>query len=246
MSPSGSPDLMRACERVGDAVRAVLDSLDDVRRDAEALWTKSVHARSRPLSRDMADLAPTIKARLHRPDPRLNGAGVVFAPDALADATLFLEWWRLTGRDRITRLHLDFNPASERYYDYTPMRWFAIPRDERRPVVVGPYVDLHGADAYILTFGSPLVVDDTFVGIVGADVLLADFERPATGALRSIDADTVLVTDEDRVIASNTPRWTPGMLVHTDVEARGAERADVPCDAVAWSMIKLPTQAGRR
>src|SRR5919108_301549 len=110
MSPSGSRDVTRACGRAGDAVRAVLDPLDDT--------------------------------------------------------TLFLEWWRITHRDRISRLHLDFNPASERYYDYTPMRWFAVPRDERRAVVAGPYVDLHGADAYVLTFGSPLVVDDAFVGIV--------------------------------------------------------------------------------
>jgi hypothetical protein len=194
----------------------------------------------------MADLAPTIKARLRRPAPRLNGAGVGFAPVALADATQLLEWWRLTDRDRISRLHLDFNPSSERYYGYTPMRWFAIPRDERRPVVIGPYVDLHGADAYILTFGSPLVVDDTFVGIVGADVLLADFERQVTGALRRVDGDAALVTDEDRVIASNTPKWTPGMLVHTDLHARGAERTDVKCDAVAWSVIKVLTQAGQR
>jgi hypothetical protein len=245
MSLSGSPDVTRACERAGDAVRAVLDSLDDVRRDAEALWTKSVRSRSRPLSRDMADLAPTIQERLRRPDPRLNGAGVVFAPDTLADATLFLEWWRLTDRDRISRLHLDFNPASERYYDYTSMRWFAIPRDERRAVVAGPYVDLHGADAYILAFGTPLVVDDAFVGIVGADVLLADFERQVTGALRRVDGDAVLVTDEDRVIASNTPKWTPGTLVHTDLEAPRAERADVQCDAVAWSVIKVRGHANQ-
>jgi hypothetical protein len=94
-------------------------------------------------------------------------------------------------------------------------------------------------DAYVLTFGSPLVVDDAFVGIVGADVLLADFERQVTGALRRVDGDAVLVTDEGRVIASNTPKWIPGMLVHTDLEARRAERADVACDAVAWSVITI-------
>jgi hypothetical protein len=239
MSPSGSPDLMRCCERVGDAVRAVLDSLDDLRRDAETLWSKALEARPKPVVSDIADLYPTIEERLLRQGPGLHGAGVVLAPGALADATLFSEWWRIAGRNRIARLHLDFNPSSERFYDYAPMRWFAIPRDERRPVVVGPYVDLHGADAYILTFGSPLVVDGTFIGIFGADVLLADFERQIAGALRRVDGDAVLVTEERRVIASNTPGWTPGTLVHADLAVRRAERVDVDCDAIAWSVIRI-------
>ena len=75
---------------------------------------------------------------------------------------------------------------------------------------MGPYVDLHGTDLYVLTFARPLVVDGTFVGVVGADMPMSGFEQLAMAALKQPGCDAVAITGEGRVLATNTPVWAVG------------------------------------
>ncbi len=238
MTTSGSIDLTGCARRIGDAVNIVFASLAELEAEAQACWARA-QARHKEVSKaDLAGLQPMINELLAAPERRFYGTGVVIAPGALADAQLHLEWWQRGADDRPYRLQLNLNPHSDGFYDYRSIPWFAIPRDEGRGTVMGPYVDLNGSDLYVLTFTRPLVMGGEFVGVVGADVPLGSFERLLLRPLKNVPGDAVVVTSEGRVLASNTPVWTPGSLVRDLLrDGSTAVRASVEAPAVDWIVI---------
>ena len=84
------------------------------------------------------------------------------------------------------------------------MRRVARPKNTGSNVVVGPYVDLYGADMYIMTFSLPIHVDGRFVGIAGADIALHRFERILLSSLIKMENEALIVSEEGRIIAANT------------------------------------------
>lgn len=232
-------ELRRCADEVASMVRGVFASLDGIDARFRQLWTESSsEGPGTPSSEDFSSLALIVRERVLEPEVPLHGAGVLFAPGLLRDVDLHLEWWQNVRPGTARRLALDFNPTSERYYDYPSTEWFSAARDENRAVVAGPYVDLYGADTYIFTFGRPVSVGETFIGVVGADVSLVDNEAQLTAPLRKLDGHSVLVTAEGRVIAASSPQWTPGTLFHPD-GLSSVRRAPVVSDAVEWEVVSV-------
>ncbi len=153
---------------------------------------------------DLAPLRPVIQSLLSSQEGRFDGTGAVMAPDALSDARLHLEWCQRAGTKGFRAVHLNLNPCSENYYDYTLKPWFAIPRDEGHGTVMGPYVDLHGTDLS--------------VGALARDLLShrADSERPLSGQahrfrgsthrFRQQSADQTQGTRASRIAGQTTAR----------------------------------------
>ncbi len=140
------------------------------------------------------------------------GLGVILEPGTLASHPLRLEWWqRVPGSDDPVPLEVDLHPDSLGFYDYVAADWFAVPRRTRARHVVGPYVDVHGTDGYMLTFTMPMEVAGRFVGVAGADVPVTRFESMVLGRLG--DDDAVLVNAEGRVVLSTSSRWITGCLL---------------------------------
>jgi methyl-accepting chemotaxis protein-like sensor len=162
--------------------------------------------------------------------PAADGAGVVAAPGVVAGKERHLEWWQRThtagggaagagaaeggagdgAGEGFARIRLNLDPESIDLYDYLDMDWFTVPRQERRRCVYGPYVDFSGADRYVLAMTVPVADGGEFLGVAGADVLMARLEPELLAALRDVAAPAALVTAERRVIAANTPRWISG------------------------------------
>jgi hypothetical protein len=238
MSDDPRAELRRCADEVGSMVRGVFASLDGIDARVRQVWEENSAAGSGPPSSgEFSSIARIVRERVLDPEVPLHGAGVLFAPGLLRDVDLHLEWWQ-NARQTARRLTLDFNPTSERYYDYPSTGWFATARDEHRATVAGPYVDLYGADTYIFTFARPVIVDETFIGVIGADVSLVDNEAQLTAPLKTFGEDSVLVTAEGRVIAASSPQWTPGMLFRPD-DRSSEHRAAVTADAVEWEAISL-------
>ncbi|MGW4912799.1 cache domain-containing protein [Streptomyces sp. NPDC004270] len=217
---------------------AVLEA--EARERLSAVGRKGGH----PGTSDLAAVRPTIQNLLREQSDRFNGTGVVMAPDALADAAFHLEWWQRTGDQNSRPLRLNLDPRSESFYDYTLKPWFVIPRDEGHGTVMGPYVDLHCAGLYILTFTRPLTVHGEFVGVVGADVPVAAFEQIVIPSLKHLGGDAVVVTSEGRVLAANTPVWAVGEMARDLLgHEAGVERAAVRTPEVDWSVIRVESSA---
>ncbi|MBE8515957.1 PDC sensor domain-containing protein [Amycolatopsis sp. H6(2020)] len=242
MTTSEATDVLRCAQRIGEAVDFVFAGLAELDSRVRSCWERAQAETGEVKKADLEALRPTIHASLRAPGNHFCGTGVVVAPGALADAQLHLEWWQRRPENRLERLQLDFSPASEDFYDYRQMPWFAEPRDERRGVVFGPYVDLNGADLYILTFTRPVVVGDEFVGVVGADMPLGSFERLLLPPLKHVAGDALVATHEGRVLAANTPLWTPGSLARNLLQNKytsDVDRVVINVPEVEWSVLRV-------
>ncbi len=168
-------------------------------------------------------------------DPAAVGMGVIVAPGLLPERPLLLEWWQASA-DLIepTRLEVDLSVDSLDFYDYAAAEWFAVPRQTGRRHVVGPYVDVHGTDRYLLTLTEPVLANGAFLGVAGADVPVARFETLVLRGLGDLPVDVVVTSVEGRVVLSTSARWLIGELLPESAAAEAVER--VRLSGLAWEL----------
>ena len=104
----------------------------------------------------------------------------------------------------LAQLHVDLDPESAEFYDYTTTEWYRVPERTGRAAVAGPYVDYICTHQYTFTLSVPVSVEGRFVGVAGADILAAQVEQLALPDLSGLGRVAVLVSGTGRVIASNT------------------------------------------
>ncbi|OLT20754.1 hypothetical protein BJF78_09340 [Pseudonocardia sp. CNS-139] len=206
----------QAAEVISGVVERVFRTVLEVRDEVLAAYRAALARGDRMCERDIVALRRPVLNRLGREPQAAVGMGVVVAPGLLADRDLQLEWWQYDTRPPDARrgepsmLEVDLNPASVGFYDYAAAEWFVVPQRTGRRHVVGPYVDVHGTDRYLLTLTVPAVADGTFLGIAGADLPAASFETLVLRELGDLAADVVVVNPEDRVVLSTSSRWLTG------------------------------------
>ena len=213
-------------------IEAVLASIWRLRDAALPL----LEGRRPPRRGDLLALRPSAIEVLRRHEGLAAGAGVVLAPGVLADAERSIEWWwedRGAGHER---LDVDLDPDSAEFYDYTGEEWYRQPLRTGRACVAGPYVDYICTHEYTFTIAVPITPGGRFAGVAGVDILAAQVERAVVPGLRRLDGIAVLASAEGRVIASNTARLTPGMVLeqpHRELAASACASAD----ALPWTLI---------
>lgn len=201
--------------------------------------------------RDITSLRGPLLDLLDRERDVAVGMGLIVAPGVLADRALRLEWWQVEpDRARPVWLEVDLNPASVSFYDYASAEWFVVPRQRGRRHVVGPYVDVHGTDRYLLTLTVPVVAGGEFLGVAGADVPVARFETLVLRGLGDFPAggEVVVVNAEGRVVLSTSSRWLTGSLVGPDTglvpggptRPRQVDLSDPP-----WRLLTIDTTSER-
>lgn len=192
---------------VTGALEHVFEGLDVV-REAMIRSHADARRRGRPYTpAAMAELRSVILEQLCQ-RPFVDGMGALSAADLFVGRARHLEWWRQDLHD-VRPLWLDFDPSSVDIYDYFEMEWFQRAKRDNQRCVYGPYVDSSGADHYIVTLTVP-VVDETFLGVVGADVRMSLFEAEIAPALYDLEDEVVLVNSERRIVMTNSVRWIVG------------------------------------
>jgi hypothetical protein len=153
------------------------------------------------------------------------GGGFVAAPGFLADTDWHLAWWlggavagRPAAAPRVRRLLATEDPGDDSFRDYTTLEWWRIPASTRAPHLTGPYVDYLCTDDYTLTLTAPAVFGETMVGVVGADLYVADVERSILPALRSVSETMTLVNAWGRVVVSTDPHLATGSILRAGGE----------------------------
>lgn len=197
-------------ERLTHAVEEVLASVQDLRHAMLSI-AGEVGATDRRLQRaDLLTLRATVLELLGRHEGFAAGAGVVLAPDVLADAPLWIDWWWPDRGSGPKQLEVDLDPDSAEFYDYTTTEWYREPRRTGEHSISGPYVDYICTHEYTFTLSSPLVHAGRFIGIAGADILAEQVERLVLPGLAQRGRVTVLASGSGRIIASNAAWLTPG------------------------------------
>lgn len=208
-------------------IRAGLLALDvDARRRGGVLTRADVATLRTPIGELFAvtDCAPV-------------GLGVIIAPDLLADAPLYLEWWQ-----GAARLEVDLHPTSMSFYDYAAAPWFAVPRKTLRRHIVGPYVDVHGTERYVLTLTVPVLGDGGFLGVAGADMPAARLENLVLRELCALESrcgvvEVIVTGDDGRIVMSTSPRWLVGSMPPPEAIPAGA--ASVELSDLPWRLTVI-------
>ncbi len=236
-------------QRCAALLRGVSARIGDVRRGVQAIGTAAesiagqARAAGQPLRReDLAALRPLAAAVLREHASLAAGAGLVLAPGVVADAPRCIAWWWADQQARIVPLHVDTDPSSAEYYDYTSTEWYREPQRTGRAAVAGPYVDFICTREYTFTLAVPVRCGGRFIGVAGADMLAARVERLVMPELARIGQAAVLTTGQGRVIASNTASIPPGSAVPAGAGAAGAGAAGAGHGSglLPWTVLRLP------
>lgn len=219
------------------AVDEVFCVVGAVRDEALALHRTATQQGRRLVAADVAALGDHVRQQLQQPGSLVVGLGLIVAPDVLADRHLHLEWWQaVPGRLEPQPLRVDLDPASTGFYDYASAEWFDAPRRTRLRHVEGPYVDVHGTGAYVLTLSMPIVAGGAFLGVAGADVPASWLEDRLPDGLDGA-GDVVVVNAVGRVVLSSSPDWLVGELVPPR-RLRTASEEDL--GGLPWRAVRLP------
>ncbi len=167
------------------------------------------------------------------------GAGVILAPELLLDAPRWLEWWWTTAAGTPEALRVNLDPNAPDFFDYTTADWYATPERTLTRQAAGPYVDYACTGEYAITLSIPIHLGDRLLGVAAADVLVSSVERRVLPALMSIAHPVVLANMDGRVIASNSPHWTPGLRV----AVRGGNPAVAPDPDLAGDGATSPLRS---
>jgi hypothetical protein len=225
------------------AIGRVVVSVTEVGAAMAAL-AAAARAGRNPLRRaDLAALRPLVAQVLARHRGFAAGAGVVLAPDALADAPRCIDWWWADRGTGPGHLEVDLDPASAEFYDYTTTEWYREPARTGQPCIAGPYVDYICTHEYTFTVSVPVMDDGRFVGVAGADILAGEVERmllPKLSLLGRPGRPAVLVSGNGRVIASSTARILPGTVLRPP-----AASMKTAADPLPWMLVSGPAPTAR-
>ncbi|MFV0435514.1 MAG: cache domain-containing protein [Leucobacter sp.] len=155
----------------------------------------------------------SVAVRFLAEDELVDGCGLIFAHSALGTESGQLEWWVREDESRFARYSFGMVPGADRYYDYEHHEWFIRSFHGGTPSLAGPYIDYLGVEAYVLTFTFPAEVRGTRIGVVGADVQVADLETALLPLLLRSPIETALLGLHGNVIFGNSSRFLPGDYV---------------------------------
>jgi hypothetical protein len=161
-----------------------------------------------------------VRHEFDRESALIVGAGFVAHPQFLTDARWHLAWWlgatnTFDSRGRqleVRRLEAEENPRADNFRDYTALEWWRVPEKTTQRHVTGPYVDYLCTDEYTLTLTMPVIWNDIFVGIVGADLYARDIETILYPKLKALGTSGALVNSSGRIVVSSDPQRAAGSL----------------------------------
>jgi hypothetical protein len=231
---------LRLLSGITHRIGRVLAAVTEIGAAAESI-AAAAGAAGPPLRRDdFSPLRPRAEKLLREQPGLAAGAGIVLAPGTLADTPRCIEWWWADQQARISPLHVDLDPGSAEFYDYTSTEWYREPERTGQPSVAGPYVDFICTRQYTFTLSAPIRCAGQFIGVAGADILATQVERLVLPGLAELGCTAVLASGHGRVIASNTATILPGTALPL-----GAVPVAGPGDGAAgsllpWTLLTLP------
>ncbi len=221
-------------DRVFDSLAALRPLVLDLTGAAGPVYRKTLKALREPVGE-----------LVHTHAGLVDGAGVAVAPGLLADADLWLEWWRVRNDGELHFTEHTFKPDSVNFYDYTALDWFNIPATTGEPVLVGPYVDSGGTDLRVVTAALAVAHGGQQCSVLAADLSLDFLERLFLRSLRRRNQPVALVTGTGKVVVSNTARHATGTLLTPQAleEAEPSLSCFVPVPRLSadpWRLVVLP------
>lgn len=156
---------------------------------------------------------------LESTDRPLYGAGFC-ATDAVVTEGNPLAWWQ--GPERSLLASSTFGPG-QAAIDLQRLEWFRVPAETGERHIAGPFVDYLCSNEITLTATIPVTLEQQFVGVLCADVLVASIEELLLPLLVSLPG-AALVNSSGRVVVSANPEYETGDRILGELELLRSKR----------------------
>ncbi|HEY8380550.1 MAG TPA: methyl-accepting chemotaxis protein [Microvirga sp.] len=248
-----SETLSHQAEGVRSRLVSAAKPAQDIAAMAGALRTSGIRERAAydALLRDLLTTNPNVLGTWTGWEPNaLDGRDKEFAGTPSSDATgRYLPYWnRGSGSPKREVLTGYDNPVDGAYY--------LQPKAHNRTIAVDPYVyPVAGKDTLIMSFGAPITVDGSVVGVGGIDMDLGEMNaaisqsRPfGTGYVTLVTGSSVIVAHPDKESAGKLIEKVDASVA-TAAKQSIAEGKRVLSDAPGrdgrmWRYMADPIQAG--
>lgn len=212
---------------------------------------RAVHAGLERAAESTTGLTPPSRAGLGSPgqvvaalqavvldEPDLvRGAGLAYAPNLIADAPLWMDWWDSGDDHELTFKRHVFNVASMQYYNYAAMPWFTQPRERRAFSLHGPYLDRGGIERITVTASLPVTTQGFAGSVVGADLRVGAIEGILLAGAGAPVEPWVLATGNGRVLASTVPTSWPGSAAPASLVESPTLTVEPELRAAGWRLL---------
>jgi hypothetical protein len=220
--------LIGAVTTLNTRVRGVLATMHDhVAEDAAAM-----RGQAKRLS--LAGFEHFVHALYAAEELPVLGMGFLPNPDLLPEFSV--RWWynSATPVDSPLRaLNAGNQPQAMDYYDTLSTDWWQNAAKTSESVVSGPFVDISGTNAYVITFTQAVRVDDEMIGVVAADVTVGTLQALCQNILLDLPRPTSIVNADGMVIATNA-----GALLGSAIEmASVPDDRRIPVPGTPWMLV---------
>lgn len=161
--------------------------------------------------------------------------GMGFLPNPAVLPKFSTRWWynSATPVDSPLRAMRPGNqPQAMDYYDILSSEWWQNAEKTTDAVVSGPFVDISGTNAYVVTF-SKAVRGEELIGVVAADVTVATLQALCQNIMLDLPRPTSIVNADGMVIATNA-----GALLGSAIEMTSvADRNRVQIPGTPWLVV---------
>ncbi|BBY27476.1 hypothetical protein GCM10023114_47710 [Mycolicibacterium sediminis] len=166
-------------------------------------------------------------------DTPVLGMGFLPNPKALPDTAV--RWWYHSSRQPDSRgglrpLAVGLQPDAMDFYDTTSTEWWHRGATSEGPVVSGPFVDISGTNAYVVTFAQAVRLSERLIGLVAADITVATLQTLCQNHLLDMPRPTSVISSEGMVIATNAGALLGG-VVEQEATAQGRS---APISGTSW------------
>ena len=222
--------LLNTLTKMSDQINKLLGQMrDHVLADAAAM--KGTRDRL-----SLADFEPFVHHLYDTESLPMLGMGFLPHPDVLPNFSV--RWWynsgaAATAESPLRALAVGNQPQAMDFYDTLSTEWWQNAANSSDPVVSGPFVDISGTNAYVVTFSQAVRFDDELLGVVAADVTVATLQALCQNTLLDLPRPTSVVNHEGMVIATNA-----GTLLGSVVDmATLDEDHQTPVPGTSWLLV---------
>ena len=208
-SPTVAPEVAAVVETLTGMVDAAFHVVDEI----AAVVQRQLAPPATPTRSRLAGVDALAGSFVGDSGHPVRGAGFVAAVGFLTDQPWWLEWFAQGEDGRSHRMVSQTDPDGAGFYDYEFLPWYLVPRDTRRRHITGPYIDYVCTDDYNMTYTAPVLIDDRFAGVAGADIGVQTAETILMPSLRATATPLAVVNQQGRIVASNSGRHLCGDLV---------------------------------
>jgi hypothetical protein len=209
-------------------VRSVLATMHEhVVRDAEAM-------RGDPKRLSLRNFEHFVHSLYTSEDLPVLGMG--FLPNPVLLPHFSGRWWynsRTPADAPLRALNEGNQPQAMDYYDTLSTDWWQNAEKTADSVVSGPFVDISGTNAYVVTFTQAVRLDDEMIGVVAADVTVGTLQALCQNTLLDLPRPTSIVNSDGMVIATNA-----GALLGSAVEMTSvSDEQRIPVPGTPWLLV---------